>query len=215
MSFALGLAILGAAVATGLHHYLRAAADQTRDVIDRISLESATSEAFGRIAAGEVHSVGPSQMNDFAVNGRAIVVELSLPEGKRDLAGDPPSELLEALERLVVADRPRRQPPFAELESLQELATVWRLSSAQEDCLRRTVTVGRAPEQFRPVAAAEGDATRTAVAGDQVDLRVALSTGVHRKVLWTRARFTGQTGAPWRLHDYRPLQMPQEIARCD
>lgn len=206
MSFALGLALLGGGLSVGLQSYLRAAARETGEALDRISLESAASEALGRIAAGEEHPVTPSTRPPLRLNGREIAVELSLPEGKRDLMGDPDDELGKALEPL--GRGARDLPPVSARTSLSDLSAALRMSAAGEDCLRRLMTMGRAPEEFRPAAASgEPDRVRIAAGGDQVDLRVATAGAAGSRVLWLRARITGQVSNPWALHDYRSLRI--------
>ena len=121
MSFALGLALLGGGLSVGLQTYLRAAAREAGEALDRISLESAASEALGRIAAGEEHPVTPSTRPSLRLNGREVSVELSLPEGKRDLMDDPDDELEQALEPFGRAGRDL--PPVSARTSL---ADFWR-----------------------------------------------------------------------------------------
>lgn len=206
MSFALGLALLGGGLSVSLQAYLRAAARETGEALDRISLESAANETLGRIAAGEEHPVTPSTRPPLRLNGREVSVELSLPEGKRDLMDDSDEEVGEALESF---GRPGLDlPPASARTSLPGFSAALRLSAAEEDCLRRLVTVGRAPEEFRPSAAPGAPhQARVAAAGDQVDLRLSTTGAAGPRILWLRARMTGQVSNPWALHDYRSLKI--------
>jgi hypothetical protein len=216
MSFAFGLAVFGTALAIGLRAYLVASATQQRDILDRISLESAANDVLGRLAAGEVHSIKPSRPADVELNQRSAAIELSLPEGKHDLQGDADRTVLAALQRHGLAVLNERRAAPSSFESLLDMSRTWRLSAGQEDCLRRVETVGRAPEEFRP-AAAPGDGeglTRTVTAGDQVDVRVSLSAPRATSVLWVRARFTGAADGPWRVHDYRRLSLRPSSPSC-
>lgn len=215
MSFAFGLAVLGTALAVGLRSYLVAAAAQHREILDRITLESAAHEILGRLAAGESHSIKPSKRADIEMNQRRVSVELSLPEGKYDLKAEADREpMIAALGRQAVAG-PAQSASLSFYSSIAELSNAWRLTAPREDCLRRVVTVGRAPEAFDPEAAPGGgdELIRIAVAGDQVDVRASLS-GASQRVLWTRARFTGSAYEPWRLHDYRSLKFSAAEAPC-
>lgn len=211
MSFAFGLAVFGSALAVGLRAYLVASASEQRDILDRITLESAAHEMLGRLAAGEVHSIRPMQRDELGLNQRRVAIGLSLPEGKRDLKGDPDSEVLEVLQQHGLVSPNRAQPAPSVFETLESMSRAWRLSADKEDCLRQVATVGRAPEEFRPAAAAatedDLDVTRTISAGDQVDLRVSLTASGVTRTLWIRARFTGATDSPWRFHDYRRLTL--------
>lgn len=216
MSFAFGLAVFGSALAVGLRAYLVASASEQRDVLDQITLESTVNDVLGRLAAGEVHSIKPSRPSYIELNQRRVAIELSLPEGKHDLQGDPDRTVLAALQRYGVAELNERRTAPSSFETLLDMSRTWRLSAGQEDCLRRVVTVGRAPEEFRP-AAAPGDGeglTRTVTAGDQVDVRVSLSAPRVTSVLWVRARFTGAAEGPWRVHDYRRLSLGPSSPTC-
>lgn len=211
LSFAFGLAVLGGALATSVQSYLRAAAREQRQVLDRISLESAATEALGRFSAGEARSLGSTRLPDVTLNGRPITLVISLPEGKRDPAMDGAATIRDALKTVGVADASAPLPPPG--GSLAAL----RLPAAREDCLRRVLTYGRAPEGFRDETAPSGApvsqaAVQTFIAGDQVDLRASLPTAEGgERVLWLRARFGAQASPAWALHDYRNLLVPRPI----
>jgi len=216
MSFAFGLAVLGSALAVTLRAHLAASASEQRDIIDRITLESAVNGTLGRLAAGEVQPIQPTALDDVLLNGRRIAVELSLPEGKRDLGADPDASVLEILERHGLARPAGGQLAPSSFGSITEFSRAWRFSSSQEDCLRRVATVGRAPERFKPEARPgdEGHLVRTITPGDQVDLRVSYTTQSSTRVLWVRARFTGARDFAWRFHDYKPLTLGSAPHLC-
>lgn len=203
MSFTLGLAILGGAVATGLQNYIRSASAEQRRLSDRIALETAAATLLGQIAAGRPVPLKATSLPQAQVNGRSIAIEVSLPEGKRDLRGDQPEEIAAVFEALGINSSTK---DFRNLEALSQLRGI---SPSQEDCLRRVATLGRAPEEYRPsIADGSLDETFTVSAGDQIDLRLSLVNPPAR-VLWIRARFTGQ-GSGWKLHDYRNLTLATE-----
>jgi len=208
MSFAFGLAILGGAVAVGVRAYIGATATEQREVMTRIALESAAADLLGRYSAGEAQPLRPTTLPMFEINGRSVSVEASLPEGKRDLNGDAPRPVQAALAPFGPQDG--AAPATIRASSLVELSRRMRLSADREDCLRRVITAGRAPEEFRPEASAstgaQEEVVRVAATGDQTDLRVAVDGPAGRTVLWTRARFSGQAGGGWALHDYRVLR---------
>lgn len=216
MSFAFGLAVFGTALAVALRAYLVAGAAEQRDILDRITLESAANDVLGRLSAGEVHSIKPTSLAEIGLNRRRVAVELSLPEGKYDLQGDPYALVLKALQRHGLAAAGERKLATPSFETVGALSRRWRLSASEEDCLRRIVTMGRAPEEFRAEAApGDGEGSmRSIAAGDQVDVRVSLPAQSGVSVLWVRARFTGVVDRPWRVHDYRRLMLGTEQAPC-
>lgn len=218
MSFAFGLAVFGTTLAVALRAYLAACATEQRDILDRIALESATNDVLGRLAAGEVHAIKPVHLAGVELNQRRVALELSLPEGKYDLQVDPDRVVLDAVHGSGREVAGRGRPAPSGFNSVEELSRAWRLSAGEEDCLRRVATVGRAPEVYRPDAGPGGGEglTRSVTAGDQVDVRASLVAESGVKVLWVRARFTGAAERPWRLHDYRRLQVgPAPPASCE
>jgi len=216
MSFAFGLALFGGALSVGLRAYLVAAATQQRDIVDRITLESAAHEVFGRLSAGEVHPVRPSRLDDITLNARQVAVELSLPEGKYDLADDPDPLVLGVLrDHGLGAGSASRAAPSS-FASLETMSRGWHLAAAEEDCLRRLMTVGRAPEELRPEAMpGDGESlARSIASGDQVDIRTSLQGRSGRRVLWMRARFSGNSMRPWQVHDFRLLAITSPATDC-
>lgn len=213
LSFAFGLAVLGGALAVGVQNYLKTVGIEQRRVLDRISLESAAAQVLGEIASGQAQPLRPTRLPDVDINGRRISVITSLPEGKHEPAMDDRREIGKILRRAGLAS-PRDYG--AGDDSLAAFLASRGATAAQEDCLRRDLTYGRAPEAFRPEAAApeaqaDGQAatalpapTWTAGSGDQIDIRLALSSPQGERILWLRARFGGE-GRPWGLHDYRTL----------
>ena len=216
MSFAFGLAVFGTALAVALRAYLAASAAEQRDILDQITLESAAHDVLGRLAAGEVHSIKPIQQAGMELNQRRVTVELSLPEGKQDLQGDPDRVVLDALNGYGREVAGKGRPAPSSFETLEGMSAAWRLSAKEEDCLRRVATVGRAPEVYRPEAAPGGGEglTRSVTAGDQVDIRASQVTSTGSRVLWIRARFTGAANRPWRIHDYRRLTLGTTQPAC-
>lgn len=216
MSFAFGLAVFGTALAVGLRAYLVASATEQRDILDRMTLESAAHETLGRLAAGQSHSIKPTSLAEIGLNQRRVAVEMSLPEGKLDLQGDPEPVLRATLQQRGLTTAREDKPAPSSFASLAAMSRGWSLSASEEDCLRRLVTVGRTPEAFRPEAAsgAREGLTRSVAAGDQVDVRVSLAARSGVKVIWVRARFTGATERPWQVHDYRRLQVRASPTPC-
>jgi hypothetical protein len=207
MTFAFGLATLGAVMIVILRNYATATVRQERAVLDRISLDSAAALVLGRMEPQTDQPIAPHLAPSVVLNGRTIVVEVSLPEGKADLAMDEAGALASGLEKRGL---PTGLPELAGNErlGLADLARLTGLTMRAEDCLRRRYTLGRAPEGFEPLASA-GSQTRLSrqiMVGDQVDLRSSFSREGRHEVLWQRARFTGM-GPRWLIHDDRLLHL--------
>jgi hypothetical protein len=196
MSFAFGLAVFGTALAVGMRAYLAAAVLEEQTIRNRMALESAAAAVLGELASGQsTQTTGPR-----TIGNRSIFLTLSRPGTKLDLAGDEPAALLEALIRQGLG-RPEHGVAWRDARSLAEMSARLRLSTAEEDCLRRRFTYGRAPALIDEGA----PLTPQAGAGEQLDIRASLIGAQGDEVLWMRARFTGgRTG--WKVHDYRRLR---------
>lgn len=199
MSFALGLAIFGGALAVGLKAYLAASVDETRDTRARIALESAAATVLGELAAGgELASETTT-----ALDGGRQRILITLPGGKIDLASDAPA-VVEAAARRHGFDI---DPVVASTaDGLAAVSTRQGLNATQEDCLRRAFTYGRGGAPRFELGQLADVQMR---AGDQVDLRIHAEQRPG-DVLWIRARLTG-AATGWRIHDYRQLR---GVAAC-
>ncbi len=197
MAFATGLAVIGGALAVGLHNYLSAAADQTNEIRTRIALESAAAEVLGRLAGGEAVPLAPSP------NAGEPAVRVSLVSTKVDPAADAPGLVHAALTDAGVQPDGEGDPRAA--SGLAALSALWRLDAAGEDCLRRVLTYGRAPAPRADVV--EPERLQGVSAGDQLDVRTSIRTAAGDRALWVRARFTGRADG-WVVHDYRRLAGP-------
>lgn len=212
VTFAFALATLGTVMVVSLRSYVARAAGQERALIDRISLDSAAVKILGELAAGGEHPIAPFTAPALTINGRSVVVETSLPEGKQDLAMDGADALIRDLDK---AGLPNGIEALAGDKSrgLSDIARLAGLTADSEDCLRRRFTLGRAPEELEPLASvgSQSKFTRRATPGDQVDLRAAIIRGEREDILWVRARFTG-VGLAWKIHEDRRLRFTSNEA---
>lgn len=211
MAFAVGLAIFGGALTTGLRAYVRTVANEQQQILDRISLESAVSERLGRLTASG--GIGAEAASQLVINGRTVGLELSSPASKLDLNGDTDDALMQALAFL---DRDAGyRATLSNIDTLDQLAREWRLGPDEEDCIRRAVTAGRAPGPFHKTEeGAPNDLVQAVSVGDQLDVRVAVASPASLRVGWFRARMTGQPAQPWRLQDYRVLRLQGRSNKC-
>lgn len=198
VTFAFGLATLGTALAVSARSYLVSATSREQAILDRISLESVAAQTLADIAAQGERPLKTVRLAAVRINGRSIVTELSIPEAKFDPAMDD-----EAIVRKAV---PTLKPGTTSSGSgLETWSKTLGLSATAEDCVRRHVTFGRAPEPYINTAGAENTLSVGRIAnGDQLDLRVEIAGEPMDRVLWVRARFAGHQKG-WLIHDYRKL----------
>jgi hypothetical protein len=121
MAFALGRAIVGVSLVSGLNAYVRGAAQQERRLRTDIRLESAANAVLGLMVAGEPV---PAEID-------GVSVEVTDPKTKLDPPMDPPEEL-------------------GEVDGLAAASAALKLSAGEDDCLRHIVTFGRAPADRSP-----------------------------------------------------------------
>lgn len=199
VTFAFGLASLGTAVAVSVRAYLAAAANQERDILDRIALESATALKLGELAGA---GILPADFRKAPV-GPLVSIEISTVAEKIDLAADAPAEIAGELERLALKPQPASLAAARLSGALSVFSARLGMTADQEDCARRRMTFGRAPAPRLTEPLLPGQSVS---AGDQVDVRAEIVRGDVHQVMWTRARLTGRASSPWRIHDYRRLR---------
>jgi hypothetical protein len=227
--FAIATVAAGVVVAAG--QYRKAAGRAERELLDRVSLESAVTAQADALLTGGPKPLAAHDGLTFAINRRTVSVEVSAPQGKFDLNGDTPEAIGQGLavygirpalsERLTGALTAGRatagQTPIA-YESLRDVAAALDLSASDEDCLRRWVTVGRWPGAMDDSGigrAGDGAPERAIGPGDQSDLRASLvDRRGDSRALWARLRFTGDAAQPWKAHDWRFLQPGGGAAAC-
>ncbi|MNU42131.1 hypothetical protein D3C71_308860 [compost metagenome] len=196
ITFAFGLATLGATIAVSARSYLVSATAREHVILDRISLESVAMLALADIAQRGERPLQPVRLPAASINGRSIVTDISIPETKIDLKMDDAETI-----RKVWPIHPKGAV-YEGLATLEAWSRSQNLSHAAEDCARFSLTFGRAPEPFHEILLTEDAPLVSRLAsGDQVDLRVHIN-GSNGRVLWVRARLTGER---WSLHDYRML----------
>ena len=215
VSFAFALVTLGTALAISLRGYLAAAGRTEQRIIDRISMESGAAAYLGQTASGRSQSIGPETLPPFFLNGRRVMIEVSLPEGKLDLSADDPKKLGDALKVENLPPEIAEAVRETEQHGLADVSRLASLSAVEEDCLRRGFTLGRAPDAFEPLAArvVSTSALRQPGPGDQVDLRLGLNPQSRTQTLWLRVRFSGGIRG-WSFHDYRMLSLGAPERLC-
>lgn len=211
MAFAVGLAIFGGALSTGLRAYLTTAAAEQRDILDRIALESAVNATLGQMVSDRESPI--ALVSEQPINGRVVKIELASPAFKYDLNGDDEEELMEALS--AIAQSGKGRDTTNGIRTLDQLARTWRLSTQEEDCARRLVTAGRAPAARLSEDVSREELIAVAGVGDQLDLRASIISDRGERVMWVRARLTGQPAEPWRIQDYRVMSTSRETNGCD
>jgi hypothetical protein len=222
---------VAAAVVLGTASYRLTTGRVQRELVDRVSLESAIAATADDLINGAPQPLAAHDGQPLVINGRTVEVRISAPEGKFDLNGDSRRELADGLavfglqarlrDRLLAAlpPPPAEGRPAASVDSLASVFEAAAINGAEEDCLRRWVTVGRWPEGRADEAmgpAADEAPTREIRAGDQVDLRASIAGPRGRiRVLWARLRFTGAPDRPWLAHDWRFLTIrADDVSGC-
>jgi hypothetical protein len=225
--FAVATVASGVVVAAG--QYRKAAARSERELLERVTLDSAVTAQADALLVGPPTPLAAHPGLTFAINGKTVTVEVSAPQGKYDLNGDTAQAIGQGLsvygfepvlrDRIIgVVAAGQAAGGAARFESLRDLAAALDLSQTQEDCIRRWLTVGRWPGAMdnTGVGKAGRDAPmRRFSPGDQADLRAVVEQrGGGRRVLWARLRYTGDAIDPWKAHDWRLLQPGGDAATC-
>jgi hypothetical protein len=196
-----------------------------RQFVDAASLESAVEAGLLGLEQNGVPQAAEWSDRQ-AINGLDVQVLFAATRYKPDIGQDGEAAVAaalsdEALRRQVAAafaaDTPDTPggapPPFTRFSKFVAAAGA---DSAQEDCLRRRLTIGRVGAQPLPIPPDIGlIAPRVPLApGDVIDVRAEIvEPGGDRAVLWRRVRYTGKPERPWLTHDWRRLHLsPSDVA---
>jgi hypothetical protein len=193
------------------------------DLVTRVTLESAIEASLADLERdGEPQA--PDWTASKTLNGRDVSLRLASPRYKPDIDRDAAADVGAALsdaglrQRVVAAMTPAKgddQPPgFSRFVGLVSAVGA---TPAEEDCLRRRLTLGRVEAQVvaAPPASALIPPRQPLEAGEVIEVRAELTNDRGtRDVLWRRVRFTGKPDRPWLTHDWRPLRLGRGEGDC-
>jgi hypothetical protein len=198
----------------------KAAASET---LTRATLESAIEAALFDVEQnGEPQTLewdGPQQ----TLNGRTVTVAVADARYKPDInsskldevgavLGDPTLKV-RALAALAPPSEDQPRTPYQRFIEFTEAILA---SPADEDCLRRRLTIGRAvPMTPAPPQQAFAPPRQPLEVGAVIDARAEMRDWEGRlEVLWRRARYTGRPARPWLTHDWRLIRLGRTEPDC-
>ncbi|HEX3405802.1 MAG TPA: hypothetical protein VHS81_01085 [Caulobacteraceae bacterium] len=198
----------------------KAAASET---VTRASLESAIEAGlFDLEQNGEPQTLewdGPQQ----TLNGQAVTLVVADARYKPDINASPadavgavlgdPALQTRALAALAPTAPDGGRAPYARfIEFTQAVAA----NPAEEDCLRRRLTIGRvADADPAPPPTTFAPPRQPLAPGAVIDVRAERRDWEGRlEVLWRRVRYTGQPARPWLTHDWRLIRLGRVEPDC-
>ena len=188
------------------------------ELVTRTTLESAIEQGlFG------LEKDGAPQTNEWTdretLNGLDVTLTFAPTHYKPDINRSTTDAVGGALadndlrERVTAAFAPPTpSDPRREFKRFVDFARLVGADEAQEDCLRRRLTIGR------PVGDTDPPPPQTAIVpphlplgpGDLLDVRAETHDAEGRRVvLWRRVRYTGKAEHIWLTHDWRELRLPR------
>jgi hypothetical protein len=192
------------------------------DLITRTSLESATEAALF-----DLEQNGEPQATEWtaerAVGAQGVTLVVADAAYKPDVNSGSVNEVTGAIadpglrERMLAALTPpsgeHLRAPFMRFVDFAEAASA---SVAEEDCLRRWVTIGRNdPIAPAPPATNFAPPRQPLKVGAVIDVRAETRDWEGRwEVLWRRVRYTGRPELPWLTHDWRLLRLGHSDPDC-
>jgi hypothetical protein len=193
------------------------------EAVTRASLESAIEAGlFDLEQNGEPQALewaGPEQ----TLNGRAVTLVVADARYKPDINASPRDAVAAVLGDPALRDRalaalapPAPDARRAAYARFVEFTQAIAASPAEEDCLRRRLTIGRTDPMAPAPPAANFEPPRQPLAvGAVVDARAEVRDWEGRvSVLWRRARYTGQPARPWLTHDWRLIRLGRTEPDC-
>jgi len=192
------------------------------DLVTRTSLESAAEAGlFDLEQNGEPQATEWTAERTVGAQGVALVVADA--RYKPDINSGRADEVAGAIadpglrERMLAALTPpageHLRAPYTRFVDFAEATSA---SVAEEDCLRRRITIGRTdPIAPAPPAANFAPPRQPLKVGAVIDVRAETRDWEGRwEVLWRRARFTGRPELPWLTHDWRLLRLGRSDPGC-
>jgi hypothetical protein len=187
-----------------------------RRFVDAASLESAVeSELFGLEKDG-VPQAG-EWSDSQAINGLRVRLLFAPTQYKPDIGRDGAAAVAAAVsdvtlrQRVSAALAPDKPGDMAPAYTrFSAFAQAVGADPAEEDCLRRRLTIGRVGGQPLPIPPDIGliPPRVPLAAGDVIDVRAEIvEPDGERAVLWRRVRYTGKPDRPWLTHDWRQLRL--------
>jgi hypothetical protein len=192
------------------------------DVVTRTSLESA-------IEAGlfDLEQNGEPQAAEWTgrqtVNGEDVALILADARYKPDVNHAPADQAGAVIADPALRDRTlaaltapapgSRRPDY---QRFADFVAATGSGPAEEDCLRRRLTIGRVADMLAPPPVTALAPPRAPLpVGAVVDVRAETRDWEGRwEVLWRRARYTGRPERPWLTHDWRQLRLGRTEPVC-
>jgi hypothetical protein len=194
-----------------------------RQFADTASEESAVEAGLFDIEKNGAPQVG-EWSDERAINGLRVRLTFASTSYKPDIGHDGASAVSAAIsdvglrQRVAAAFVPihpgEMGPAYPRFSAFVQAVGA---DPAEEDCLRRRLTLGRVGAQPLPIPPDTGLIPTRAplIAGDIIDVRAEIvSPGGERAVLWRRVRFTGKPERPWLTHDWRQLRLGRADIDC-
>ena len=193
------------------------------ELVTRTTLESATEQGLFALEKN-----GAPQTNEWTdqetLNGLDVTLTFAPTHYKPDINKSTTDAISAALadetlkQRAVAAFVPATpSDPRPEFKRFIDFTRIVAADDAEEDCLRRRLTIGRLNGDTDPPP------PETAIVpphsplgpGDLVDVRAETRDPEGRRVvLWRRVRYTGKAERMWLTHDWRELRLPRADVDC-
>ncbi len=192
------------------------------DLVTRTSLESATEASLF-----DLEQNGEPQATDWtvaqSVGAQGVTLVVADARYKPDINSGSADEVAGAIadpalrERMLGALAPPADGQLrAPYTRFVDFAQAVGANVAEEDCLRRRVTIGRTePIAPAPLATNFAPPRQPLQIGAVIDVRAETRDWEgRREVLWRRARYTGRPELPWLTHDWRLLRLGRSDLGC-
>jgi hypothetical protein len=195
------------------------------DLVTRVALESATEQALFDVEH-EGEPVAAEWTAQESYDGLDVTVTLAPTRYKPDVNKTDPALIVAAIadkdlsQRVNAAMTPAKpedvRPEFKRFGDFVR-AVGGDTDAAEEDCLRRRLTLGRPKGDVDP--APPNTALIPPKAGldisELIDIRAETRDGAGRRtVLWRRVRYSGKPDRLWLTHDWRLMRLPRQDIDC-
>ena len=193
------------------------------ELVTRTTLESAIEQGLYGLERDGAPAVGEWTDRE-SLNGLDVTLTFMPTRYKADLNQSGPDEIGAAIAEPQLAQRiaaalaaPSPHEPRPQFKRFSDFVQAVGADAAEEDCLRRRVTIGRTDAATAPTP------PQSALVPPRIPLAPAVLIDVRaeirdpegrRVVLWRRVRYSGKPERPWLTHDWREMRLPRSDLDC-
>lgn len=193
------------------------------ELVTRTTLELAIEQGLDGLERDGAPDAGEWTDHE-SLNGLDVTLTFMPTRYKPDLNKSSPDEIGAAIAEPQLTQRiaaalaaPSPSEPRPQFKRFGDFVQAVGAGAAEEDCLRRRITIGRADAATAPTPppSALVPPRNPLAPAVLIDVRAEVRDPEGRRVvLWRRVRHSGKPERPWLTHDWREMRLPRTDLDC-